>query len=88
MITNAERKGNTLVLTIQLNAQPVQSKSAIEKARKEWDKANPATKAADGTLVAGKPFDVSKVPATLLASTGGFTPAAGCKVSLNVIAAS
>lgn len=69
MITNAERKGDTLILTVKLNATPVQSKSALAKA-----------------LAKGlKPEDV---PATLLASTGGFAPAAGCKVSLNVITAS
>lgn len=67
MITNAERKGDTLILTVKLHAKPVQSKSALAKALAKGD----------------KPEDV---PATLLATTGGFTSPvnAGCKVSLNV----
>jgi len=68
---NGTLKGNTLTLTIELAATPFQSKSAIEKARKEADKAK-------------VPFDASKVAATLLYTSGGFVRIADTKVSLNV----
>jgi uncharacterized protein YaaQ len=68
MIAHSERKGNKLVLTIDLADKPYKSKSAIAKA-----------------LAAGRGEET--VPATMLASTGGFQRVGDCKVSLNVTTA-
>jgi hypothetical protein len=64
-------KGNQLILTIDLATTPFQSKSALDKARKECDKAK-------------VPFDATKVAATMLATSGGFARVGDLKVSFNV----
>jgi len=64
----AERKGNKLILTIDLADKPYRSKSAIAKAL-------------------AKGLDAETVPATSLASSGGFVRCGDVKVSLNVMTA-
>lgn len=65
MAVNHTIEGNKLIITVDLDVKPTQSKSAMLKA-------------------AEKGIEANKVPATMVATSGGFVRADKVKYSLNV----